>query len=327
MTENTSPLVASADFFPPVTDQEAAQTLMDVLGDSKFSRGYPDPKLTRLTLSFLNSASSPVFTSPEFTSPEYPMSEFLTSPWDDSPLGDMLTTPCIESEDADVMTSPLLDYNEGFGNMSLFGDMSAMFDQQLATEKPSVEPTPPAPSFNAETMYKITSPVTPSLDPSSLYPSPRQPANQSSFPSDKSNKRKTSATGTRKNITPDSLVPLEAPTQPRKYTTPSATSRKELPAVFAKKRSRSQAFADEEDELVDEPLPPNATEKEQIEWKRRQNTLAARKSRKRKLEHQQLLETSVSVLTQEKETWKTRALTFQAMLRSHGIDSPDLTEP
>ncbi|TFK34227.1 hypothetical protein BDQ12DRAFT_567877, partial [Crucibulum laeve] len=131
-------------------------------------------------------------------------------------------------------------------------------------------------------------------------------------------RRKSSATGTRKGVTPETLVPLDAPTQPRRYVMPSATSRKEVPAVFARKRGRSAAFGEEDDELEEEPLAPNATEKEQIEWKRRQNTLAARKSRKRKLEHQQELEGRVEQLERDVQVWKTRAETLQGMLTSYG---------
>ncbi|KAH9965513.1 hypothetical protein BC827DRAFT_862785 [Russula dissimulans] len=40
-------------------------------------------------------------------------------------------------------------------------------------------------------------------------------------------------TETHKNITPEPLVPYNAPIQPRKYHLPLATSRKELPATFA----------------------------------------------------------------------------------------------
>jgi len=130
------------------------------------------------------------------------------------------------------------------------------------------------------------------------------------------------ATGTRRNITPESLVPLDAPTQPRKYTTPSVTSRKELPAIFAKKRARTVAFGDDDDDAIEQPLPPNATEKEQIEWKRRQNTLAARKSRKRKLQHQRELEADVDRLTKERDMWHLRALTCEALLKNHGHEVP-----
>ncbi|EEB95062.1 hypothetical protein MPER_06026, partial [Moniliophthora perniciosa FA553] len=117
---------------------------------------------------------------------------------------------------------------------------------------------------------------------------------------------------------PHSLVPFDAPTQPRRYVTPSATSRKDVPAVFARKRNREQAqLEDEQDEL--EPLPPNATEKQQIEWKRRQNTLAARKSRKRKLEYQQNMEAELNELRVDKEKWKTRAEVLRGMLARQGV--------
>ena len=75
-----------------------------------------------------------------------------------------------------------------------------------------------------------------------------------------------------------------------------------------------------------DPLPPNATEREQIEWKRRQNTLAARKSRKRKLEHQQFLENKVEALEREVEVWKTRTGTMQSILKSHGIPVAEFSE-
>ncbi|THV04618.1 hypothetical protein K435DRAFT_835329 [Dendrothele bispora CBS 962.96] len=79
------------------------------------------------------------------------------------------------------------------------------------------------------------------------------------------------------------------------------------------------AFGDEEDELIGEAPGPNATEREQIEWKRRQNTLAARKSRKHKSEHQQDLENQVEDLKVEVEKWKTRSQTLEQILRSHGV--------
>ena len=61
------------------------------------------------------------------------------------------------------------------------------------------------------------------------------------------------------------------------------------------------------------------TESEQIEWKRRKNVLAARRSRKRKLERQRELEESVEKLTLEKDVWRTRALTLRQILQIHGI--------
>ncbi|KAJ7572904.1 hypothetical protein C8J56DRAFT_806004, partial [Mycena floridula] len=119
---------------------------------------------------------------------------------------------------------------------------------------------------------------------------------------------------------PESLVPIDAPTQPRKYVPLSATSRKKIPAVFSKRHSRSAVFGDEEDEL-DEPLVANATEKEKekIEWKRRQNTLAARRSRKKKLEYQRQLEDEAQRLKLADQKYKTQAETMRQIFSSHGI--------
>lgn len=88
-----------------------------------------------------------------------------------------------------------------------------------------------------------------------------------------------------------------------------------------RKRARTQAFGEDDEEELAE-LPPNATEKEQIEHKRRQNTLAARKSRKRKLEHQLYLEEKVEQQERDIERWKTRAETLQKMLAAHGVTIP-----
>jgi hypothetical protein len=81
---------------------------------------------------------------------------------------------------------------------------------------------------------------------------------------------------------------------------------------------------DEVDQLPVDPLaiPPTPLEMDAIEAKRRQNTLAARRSRKRKLEHQQELENAIDNERREKEAWKLRALSLEALLRSHGIKIP-----
>jgi antitoxin component of MazEF toxin-antitoxin module len=109
--------------------------------------------------------------------------------------------------------------------------------------------------------------------------------------------------------------------------TPSATSRKAVPAVFARKRARTAAFGDEQDELEEVQINPSMSEQEQIEAKRRQNTIAARRSRKRKLEYQRELEESVEQYKRESEIWKARAMTCQALLRSHTIECPEFPDP
>lgn len=128
-----------------------------------------------------------------------------------------------------------------------------------------------------------------------------------------------------RKASPEALIPLDAPTQSRRYITPSSTSRKEIPAFFAKMRA-SPPSDEEEDELTEEPPASNATDQEKIEWKRRQNTLAARRSRKRKMQNVQRLEETVERLTREKEIWRTRAMTLRQILHSHGIICPDFRD-
>ncbi|KAL0961469.1 hypothetical protein HGRIS_006413 [Hohenbuehelia grisea] len=306
-----------------VADNSPVMTTMDTSVD-------PMPALAQEVAAFLDAVStSPAMGTPMDT-PAFDMTpdfNFLTSPWDDSPLDELLSTPLF-TDSSDLLTGPLIGgYDE---TLSLFGAT----EPEMTVKAP--EPSPeaksaPVPAFDMEGLYTM-SPVTPSLDPTSLYPSPRVPTTPS-FPTTRSaaprssSARRSTATGTRKNITPDTLVPLDAPTQSRSYVTPSATSRKEVPAVFARKRARSQAFGDEEDELANEEGPgPNATEREQIEWKRRQNTLAARKSRKRKLEHQQMLEGQVHDLTVDRDRWRTRAEMMSHLLRSNGIPFQDFDD-
>lgn len=242
------------------------------------------------------------------------LNEYLTSPLLDSPADDLLTTPAVGSTDldADIFTSPLLGDFAG----DSFGDFPPLFEDYAMHEEPKPHSELLATEPDLEAMYQI-SPATPYLD------SPMSSPFESNIHQPAPARRKTLATGTRKNVKPDDLVPVDAPTQPRKYLTPSATSRKAVPAVWSRKRSRQGAFGDEEDQLP-EDVGPSMSEQEAIEAKRRQNTIAARRSRKRKLEYQRELEESVERYKTESETWKNRAQTYCALLLSHGISVPDL---
>jgi hypothetical protein len=131
-------------------------------------------------------------------------------------------------------------------------------------------------------------------------------------------------TGTRKNPKTATLVPTNAPTQPRTYASPSATSRREIPDSYTRtsqrrtaQKRRYEESEEEEEELAE--LPPNPTEIEKIEYKRRQNTLAARKSRRRKLEHQQELERTIVQLENEVMVWKIRARTLYELVKTNNI--------
>ncbi|KAK0445764.1 hypothetical protein EV421DRAFT_1794699 [Armillaria borealis] len=274
--------------------------------------------------------SSPIFKDLD----EFPLSNFLTgagtSPLLDTPYSD--TFDSFDSSPSDTpldsfLTTPI--FQDGDGPLISDADemMFSSYEELLAAPAPSSAPAkaPHLPDLAKLYTMSPTSPDVNFIDPASVYPSPRLPVDQSSLPPPSSaaarptkpTPRKSSATGTRKNITPETMVPLDAPTQPRRYVIPSATSRKEVPATFARKRSRSVALGDEEDEL--EPPPPDATDRQMIEYKRRQNTLAARKSRKRKLEHQQQLEDRVDTLTIEVEQWRAKAEIYQSILQSHNI--------
>ena len=294
-----------------VTDAEAIRSLMDVLN------GW-----SSLALCLIRPDSACSAATPELQMSN-DLNEFLTSPLLDSPLDDdLLTTPAVGSDmHADIMTSPLMgDFgNDSFGEFpSLFGE----FDETLyqGSKEPQQEP-PVFPHLpNLDKMYSLETPNTPFIDSPTASPFDRQVAPLPSA------KRKSNATGTRKNILPDSLVPVDAPTQSRKYLTPSTTSRKELPATWRRKRLRTAGPGIEEDELVEEGLTPTLSEQEQIEAKRRQNTIAARRSRKRKLEYQRELEQTLEQYKRESEMWKQRAMTCQALLRSHHIQCPEFPD-
>ncbi|KAJ3743485.1 hypothetical protein DFH05DRAFT_1557866 [Lentinula detonsa] len=275
--------------------------------------------------------------------------DFLVSPLL-SPCDDIDMSPSIN--DSPLLDTPIMnDLSDDFGiygseytGIPLFSDSSLSMYQLLESPelvqevlfkayeqtKPAPEPTPTLPPSS-----DVVNP--PLVEAHSIPASTKDATTASAATVTKTGKgRRSNATGTRKNVTPESLVPVDAPIQARKYVTPSATSRKEIPAAFLKsqkrKRSRTQAFSDEEIQPTpsgsspcpegpeaEEQPPLNATEKEIIEWKRRQNTLAARKSRKRKLEHQQFLETRLKDLESENEMLKVKAEALEAALRAHNI--------
>ncbi|KAF5391528.1 hypothetical protein D9757_002508 [Collybiopsis confluens] len=277
----------------------------------------------------------------ELASPEFSISnDFLSSPFINTPYDDFNTSPMDDSPFVADLQTPVMDAIDEFngwmasaGDEPLFSDnASALYDMlEPATKAAPVTTT--AEILNNKDLLMM-SPPTPMLDSvQSLYPSPRlptiiepapgpsKPATAASVPR-KVMISSAIATGTRRNITPDNLVPLDAPTQTRRYVIPSSTSRKEVPASFAKKRSRSDAFGDDEqdEEVCGEAPGPDATDLERIEYKRRLSTVAARKSRRRKLEYKLMLETRVDELEKDSEKWRTRCRVLQEVLRSHSVD-------
>ncbi|KAJ7795634.1 hypothetical protein B0H14DRAFT_3888121 [Mycena olivaceomarginata] len=168
----------------------------------------------------------------------------------------------------------------------------------------------------AQELLRTFSPSTPALD--SIEPASTVKGKSSAPvipPAPTSTRRRSNVTGTWRSLTPAALIPLDAPT----YVTPSVTSRKAVPDAIVKKRLHS--VDDDDDEGLGE-LSPTASEAEIIEHKRRQNTLAARKSRKRKLEHQQALEGEVQDLNKLVTMWRERAMMAQELLRGSGVNLP-----
>lgn len=308
--------VTPADLEAPVipTDEPSAlNSFEDIFGEHIASRPpYSD---------FLTHTGSDVSASPEFRdnnddfminlfTPSMPdLDDFDTSPFE-TPYNDFLSTPLF-TDDA-MLTSPSMEFLDDrpmFGGIdySKAEDIPVQSKEQQQPEQPlyTISPNLDSPfvDFNAGHSF----PPLPSFPaPSATTTAEQQTANA----------RRSKATGIRKGITPDALLDEDAPTQPRKYVTPSATSRKAVPAAFQRKRSRSTAFGEEEDQLDD--LPLNPTEQDLVEQKRRQNTVAARRSRKRKLEEFQRMKDERDEESRVKEIWKTRALTMQAQLQSLG---------
>ena len=241
------------------------------------------------------------------------------SPWSPDMMYPHLSTP----QDS-TLDTPLFDYLDESQMLTGPDYMFPLFPTWDEPREPVSQPK--APELDVSTLITMTptSPALDSFDPSELS-SHRQPSSSSSA-KPTAPRRKVAPTGVRKGLTPENLLDESAPTQSRNYVTPSVTSRKEVPAVFARKRARSTAFGDEEDQLDDYVLPPNPTEKDLIEQKRRQNTVAARRSRKRKLEHLQLLETSLEAEKREKEQWRQRALMLASILTGLGQPVPDFSQ-
>lgn len=141
------------------------------------------------------------------------------------------------------------------------------------------------------------------LDTSTSAPLPKR-RRQTSTPASAA---QPSFTGTRNSAIP--LLDETAPIQSRTYTGPaSKTSRRKVPAAAAKKVAALKALAENEGVDVSEEIEMS------IEEKRKQNTIAARRSRQRKAEHLAELEETIRSLREqveagerEKDVWMRRA--------------------
>lgn len=189
---------------------------------------------------------------------------------------------------------------------------------------------PPAPTMHAQpSPAGAVSPVMLQLD--SPAPEPVAVAVADVKPAVEASEQhvKDKFTGTRNTkIQP---IAFDAPTLPKSYLIPSATSRKRAPAAItakmpAAKKAKQAAQAAREASATpglldagDEGLDPSELPDEllsAIELKRRQNTLAARRSRMRKAGHLAELQDTISGLEGEVAEWKAKCAQLEALVRS-----------
>lgn len=233
--------------------------------------------------------------TPDWT-PDFGGPGLNDSPPEETPL----FTPELNSfstAQLDPWVSPALADADSFEFPPLFGNdaySSLAVNPANLTKKDDTMPA----TIDSAMLY--TMPKTPTVQPTELS----APVSSST--------RKPQPTGFRKGVTPAVMVPFDAPTQSRTYLSESKTARKEIPAAFqhkAKKRQREEMLDDDE-------IPADI--QDQIEAKRRLNTLAARRSRQRKaqtaLENEQrinaltneinVLQTQLRVVTAERDHYK-----------------------
>jgi hypothetical protein len=159
---------------------------------------------------------------------------------------------------------------------------------------------------------------TPSYSPYLLVPSPDHVATQW-------NNGSIHTSSTKSRTSP---IPLDAPTQSRKYPTPSMTSRKTIPARFVKQAKAAQSQRgsspeDESDELRDEspPLDPNLVE--QINDRRRRNAISARNSRRRRLQQMEELEKERDSLLRLVHDYRDYIRALKVNFGNNGISLPE----
>jgi hypothetical protein len=321
-----SPMASSSPLPAVVSPEEAASAIAQMLaGDSAPSSGHRvtfDSEFGLLSGGTMY-GSEDIWLTPALVD-DSPQSEFFTSPFGDPPLTefDYMPTPLSVpiGMSPHIMTSPemLAGARDSFDN-PLFGDISDSKLLYTITPEPAIDPSFVSSPSASMLHYFPPTPSTPAFQHDDHSPTP-------SSSTSAANRRRAQPTGTRKNVTPETLMPVDAPVQQRKYVTPSQTSRKDVPATFARKRARSQAFGDDDELAADDAASraKSLSEEEQraIESKRMQNTMAARRSRKRKLEYQRELEDTIELERREKDAWKQHALVLEALLLERGGMAP-----
>jgi hypothetical protein len=184
-----------------------------------FEALFPDTDLNSLLTiedSDLSGDTSP-FTSPRQSTLGSPHSEVLLTP---------------SSNTSPLVNSPIIDYLDTMGDLPLFGTEHTSAFSHTAKSAPSISPADTRLSIPVVDTYGSEVVTLPYPPRHSSVASMTATSDSESSGSPATRKRATStkATGFRTNI---ALIPIDAPTQPRNYLGPSATSRKNLEAVAA----------------------------------------------------------------------------------------------
>ncbi|KAJ8079808.1 hypothetical protein PM082_016630 [Marasmius tenuissimus] len=262
------------------------------------------------------------FTSPLMSNQTSPVSpvfdEFNTSPGMDSPLGDFLNTPVMDAvdqvgvEDADAQWAPLFD-DAALG-------VYEPLEQQKAVEAPvastSGTVSPPT-TISPSDMSPTVSPPNMTMSPSASTTPARMETRSSSHGQSRTQpkpqlQRRYVPNGTRKGVTPDTLIPIDAPIQSRYRTASSSSSSKRRKTESGAVPTGTEPDVEAQDD------DDEGNEERKRAAKRERNTLAARTSRKRKLEHQLQLQDANDKLAVEVQQWKTRAEVMEGMLKANG---------
>jgi len=200
-------------------------------------------------------------------------------------------------------------------------------------EYEKLAPAPPAPYGQLYTMSPTLHDFrcSPSVNPASIYPSKHEPTDRPAFPVIHRHSfvifyaralfqspQKFSQWYT-KGVTPEALVPIDAPTQPRKYITPSMTSRKEVPSVLPAAGANA-GVGDDEDELLEELRPEWTSLSNRVQEAGKNTWLT--QEQEAQVEFQQKLIANVEHLSRERDVWRERARMLQGMMEARGLQCP-----
>ncbi|KAJ3717231.1 hypothetical protein DFJ43DRAFT_1100002 [Lentinula guzmanii] len=271
-----------------------------------------------------------------------------------SPLG---ASPTLDDSPSSSLHSPIknsVEFNN-FGSMNADSHINTI---QPVKDSPNpavlmgshpIKDPDPAVAVSSNKSATLTYNAGSSYRNRSLHPTQRLPSSQannimvatsssrkasSSFtPSKASN-----GTATRPRVILDNLIPLDAPTRPRPHiiipseTTTAENNSKRSHAVAFEGDDINEAHNHKDEQGIEEeslssseipsegPPGPHATESEKLAYKRRRCTLAARRSRRRKLEYQLSLEVKIEKLENQREMWRTRCDILQEILKSRNAD-------